>query len=243
VAINVPPPKYAVVVNALQARIEDGTYPPGTAIPSETQLTAEFDTSRPTVVRALGILQQDGWIESQQGKGRYVKGRPPTAGGQHTPDRTRQLIDQGEDGTVTLLRVGAILPPNRAATALDLESDTPVIVRRRLVTAEVGPCELTAVYIPVELAAGTDLSRRDPLPDGVLKHLTSRKAITVDHATERISARLPTDEEAELLGITGQDAVLTLLVTVYDRTGTPQLAIDTVIPTNRQEIESTFQLH
>jgi GntR family transcriptional regulator len=234
VAINVPPPKYAVVVNALQARIEDGTYPPGTAIPSETQLTAEFDTSRPTVVRALGILQQDGWIESQQGKGRYVKGRPPTAGGQHTPDRTRQLIDQGEDGTVTLLRVGAILPPNRAATALDLESDTPVIVRRRLVTAEVGPCELTAVYIPVELAAGTD---------GVLKHLTSRKAITVDHATERISARLPTDEEAELLGITGQDAVLTLLVTVYDRTGTPQLAIDTVIPTNRQEIESTFQLH
>lgn len=78
-AINVPPPKYAVVVNAVQQRIEDGTYAPGAAIPSETQLMAEFDTSRPTVVRALGILQQDGWIESQQGKGRYVKGRPRPA--------------------------------------------------------------------------------------------------------------------------------------------------------------------
>jgi GntR family transcriptional regulator len=67
-AINVPPPKYAAVVNAVQQRIEDGTYLPGATIPSETQLMDEFKTSRPTVVRALGILQQDGWIESEQGR-------------------------------------------------------------------------------------------------------------------------------------------------------------------------------
>ncbi|WP_430791720.1 GntR family transcriptional regulator [Actinoplanes sp. G11-F43] len=240
-AINVPPPKYAVVVNAVQQRIEDGTYAPGAVIPSETQLMAEFDTSRPTIVRALGILQQDGWIESQQGKGRYVKGRPtPTV--QQTADRALELLDQGEDAEVTLLRVGAVMAPNRAAAALDLEADTPVILRRRLVNAEVGPVELSATYVPVELSAGTALSQKTPLTDGVLRHLADRKGIVFDHATERISARLPTTEEAELLKITERDAVLTLLVTVFDRAGHPQFAVDAVIPANRHEIEGSFPL-
>lgn len=240
-AINVPPPKYAVVVNAVQQRIEDGTYAPGTAIPSETQLMAEFDTSRPTVVRALGILQQDGWVESQQGKGRYVKGRPsPSA--QQTADRALQLLDQGEDADVTLLRVGAVMVPNRAASVLELDADTPVILRRRLVDSEIGPVELSAIYVPVELSAGTDIGRKVALSGGVLNHLAERKKIIFEHATERISARLPTAEEAELLKIAEQDSVLTLLVTVFDRTGAPQFAVDAVIPANRHEIESSFPL-
>ncbi|PWK41670.1 GntR family transcriptional regulator [Actinoplanes xinjiangensis] len=240
-AINVPPPKYAVVVNAVQQRIEDGTYAPGTAIPSETQLMAEFDTSRPTVVRALGILQQDGWIESQQGKGRFVKGRPSPAA-QQSADRMLELLDQGEEADVTLLRVGAIMTPNRAAVALELESDTPVILRRRLVESEVGPVELSSLYVPVELAAGTDIGRKAPLPDGVLQHLKARKGIDFDHATERISARLPTAEEAELLRIDERDAVLTVLVTVFDRSGDPRFAVDVVIPAVRHELEGSFPL-
>jgi GntR family transcriptional regulator len=239
--INVPPPKYAVVVNAVQQRIEDGTYAPGAAIPSETQLMAEFDTSRPTIVRALGILQQDGWIESQQGKGRYVKGRPIPAA-QQSADRALELLNQGEDAEVVLLRVGAMMAPNRAAAALELDSETPVIMRRRLVNSEVGPVELSATYVPVELSAGTDIGRKTPLPEGILRHLSARKGVNLAQATERISARLPTAEEAELLKITDRDAVLTLLVTVFDRAGQPQLAIDAVIPANRHEIEGAFTI-
>lgn len=153
-----------------------------------------------------------------------------------------ELLDQGEDADVTLLRVGAVMAPNRAAAALDLESDTPVILRRRLISADVGPVELSAVYVPVELSAGTDIGRKAPLADGVLRHLAERKKLTFDHATERISARLPTAEEAELLQITEQDAVLTLLVTVFDRSATPQFAVDAVIPANRHEIEGSFPL-
>lgn len=241
-AINFRPPKYAVVVNAIQQRIEDGTYLPGVAIPSETQLMAEFDTSRPTIVRSLGILQQDGWIESQQGKGRFVRGRP-TAQPRHAMDRSSDLLNQGETAGVTLLRVGAIMATNRAASALELDTDTPVIARRRLVETEIGPVELSTLYVPVELSAGTELGKANPLPDGVLQHLAARKGVGFDHATEQISARLPTAEEADLLHIGEHDAVLTLLVTVYDQASRPQLAVDAVIPANRQEIEGSFPLH
>src|SRR5690242_1877043 len=73
------PPKYAQVIDEIQRRIESGEYPPGSLLPSEHQLSAEFGTARPTVVRALRVLRQDGWIETQQGKGSFVRGRPALA--------------------------------------------------------------------------------------------------------------------------------------------------------------------
>ena len=48
-------------------------------MPSEHQLSGEFGIARPTVVRALRVLRQDGWIETQQGKGSFVRGRPALA--------------------------------------------------------------------------------------------------------------------------------------------------------------------
>ncbi|MFI7043955.1 GntR family transcriptional regulator [Streptosporangium sandarakinum] len=59
------PPKYAQLVQTLQRRIEAGTYPPGSLLPSENQLIQEFGVSRPTVVAALRVLREQGWIESQ----------------------------------------------------------------------------------------------------------------------------------------------------------------------------------
>jgi GntR family transcriptional regulator len=76
-AHEVPTPKYLRVLNTLRERIEEGTYGPGAALPSESQLSTEFGVTRPTVLKALGILRQDGWIESQQGRGHFVRGRPP----------------------------------------------------------------------------------------------------------------------------------------------------------------------
>ena len=43
------PPKYAQVVAEIKQRIERGTYPPGSLLPSEHQLVAEFGISRPTM--------------------------------------------------------------------------------------------------------------------------------------------------------------------------------------------------
>src|SRR6202011_968703 len=78
------PPKYAQVVAEIKSRIERGQYPPGALLPSEHQLVADFGVSRPTIVKALSSLRQDGWIETQQGKGSFVRGRPALAGAQRT---------------------------------------------------------------------------------------------------------------------------------------------------------------
>lgn len=91
------PPKYVVIINALQQRINNGTYPPGGRLPSESDLIREFGASRPVVVRALDLLRQDGWIESRQGKGRFALSRPGGTG-QKPRSRRTGLRGDGERG-------------------------------------------------------------------------------------------------------------------------------------------------
>ncbi|MFV2013365.1 MULTISPECIES: GntR family transcriptional regulator [unclassified Micromonospora] len=240
--IEVAQPKYVVIVNAMQQRIGDGTYPPGTMLPSETELVREFGASRPVVVRALDMLRQDGWIESRQGKGRFVIGRPGGAFTRAARDRYAAL-DQPEPASSTVLAAEVIPALPRAASALDIEPGTPVVARRRLVTVDdLGPVELATAYLPVDLAAGTDVGGTAPLSDGLLRHLTARKGVKFDHVGERISARLPRDDEASLLKVSPTDPVVTALLSICDRTATPLLAVDVLFPASRHDLEDVYPL-
>ncbi|MEU8371270.1 MULTISPECIES: GntR family transcriptional regulator [Micromonospora] len=240
--IEVAPPKYVVIVNAVQQRIEDGTYPPGAMLPSETELIREFGASRPVVVRALDLLRQDGWIESRQGKGRFVLGRPGGTG-QRSRERRYGLLDDDERAGSTLLAAGTVPAPPRAANALGVKPGTPVVARRRLITIEdVGPVELGTAFLPVELADGTGVGSQGVMPEGLLRHVASRKRLKLDHVTERISARLPTTEEAELLQVRESDPVLTVLLVICDRSATPLLAVDVLLPAARHDLEDVYPL-
>jgi len=68
-------PKYAQVREILRARMEDGEYLPGMAIPSESDLADEFGIHRLTVRNAIDSLVKEGLLKPIQGKGVYVLGK------------------------------------------------------------------------------------------------------------------------------------------------------------------------
>ncbi|WP_406167448.1 winged helix-turn-helix domain-containing protein [Streptomyces canus] len=78
------------IVDVLLSRIADGAYPPGTTLPSQRDLAAEFSVSRDTVQRALRGLAMEGYVESRQGRGTRVLG-PPAARGVSSGSRYAQL--------------------------------------------------------------------------------------------------------------------------------------------------------
>ncbi|MGW0430939.1 GntR family transcriptional regulator [Micromonospora sp. NPDC003197] len=240
--IEVAPPKYVVIVNAVQQRIEDGTYAPGAMLPSETALINEFGASRPVVVRALDLLRQDGWIESRQGKGRFVLGRPARVS-RPTRERGYTVLDVVEPPGSTVLSAEVIPAPTRAASTLGVDAGTPLVARRLLVTVDgLGPVELSTAYLPVNLADGTDVSSGKPLSEGLLRHLTARKSVRFDHVSERISARLPDSDEASLLQVGQSDPILTVLLAICDRRGVPLLAVDVLLPASRHDLEDVYPL-
>jgi GntR family transcriptional regulator len=237
---EVPPPKYVYVLNTLRERIESGTYGPGYALPSENQLAAEFDVSRPTVLKALGILRQDGWIESQQGRGHFVRGRPPSS--RLAPAHARDALAVDESGRVELLHVGPVLASPRIAAALQIEDGTPVYERRRRTMTDAGPVDLIATFIPVEIAVGTDLIKREPVDEPLLAHIERCKRIRGDYAREWLTVRRPTAEEATVLDIDEAEPVMSILLTVHQAAGEPILASTLVLPGSRHELEDAYPL-
>jgi GntR family transcriptional regulator len=238
---EVAPPKYARVVSTLQQRIEQGQYAPGDMLPSEAQLVSEFGVSRPTVVRALNILRSEGWIESQQGKGHFVRGAPAVTG-RRAPEHVRALLDADESAGVELTGVGPVLVSGRLAVAMGLDEGTPVISRRRVTTVEGVPVELVSAYFPVDVTAGTALGRPAPIAGSLRRVVEAARDVRFDHVIERTVARLPTAGEAQALGISEAEPVLNVLVTAHDATGAVLMAADVVLPGGRHELEDSYPL-
>jgi len=239
-AYEYTPPKYAQVIEELQRRIDSGEYPPGSLLPSEHQLSAEFAIARPTVVRALRVLRDNGWIETQQGKGSFVRGRPALAEisqarrGQAELDRAESR-EAGE-----LLEAGLAVPPARISHLLGTPAGSDVACRRRLIRAEGEPSEIVTLWVPAGLAAGTGLTETAPLPGSVRSHLARAKGVRIDHVIEQVTARHPDSREAETLGIAATAPVLAMYVTGRDASGAPVLVLDIAMPGDAHELEDAY---
>src|SRR6266702_801051 len=224
------PPKYAQVVTEIKRRIERGDYPPGSLLPSEHQLVTEFGVSRPTIVKALTGLRQDGWIDTQQGKGSFVRGRPALDGAERTRPAHGVLELPEAQLAGELVQAGVNLAPPHITALLGLQAGARAFVRQRLLTEDGEPVELVSAWLPLELADGTDLASADLLGESIRAQLLARKKIRLDHAIEQITARHPTGEEADLLQIAREAPVLSVIVTAYDATGRPVQVSDLVLP-------------
>jgi GntR family transcriptional regulator len=236
------PPKYAQLIEELRRRIESGEYPPGSLLPSEHQLSDEFQIARPTVVRALRVLRQDGWIETQQGKGSFVRGRPALAGleSQRTGEQALNRDESREPGD--LIEAGLSVPPARVAALLGVAAYDKMLARRRVVRQDGDTSEMVTWWVPAALAEGTDLAKAEPLHGGIRGHLSRRKSIRVDHVLEQVVARHPTSQEAKLLGVGKSAPMLAMYVAARDASGDPVLVLEVVMPGDRHELEDAYQV-
>ena len=65
-------PLYLQVASILRRRIEDGRWQPGQKISTLEELESEFQVARVTVRQAVDLLQKEGLVRRQQGKGTFV---------------------------------------------------------------------------------------------------------------------------------------------------------------------------
>lgn len=76
------------------AAIHDGTYPPGTKLPSEPVLAAELGVGRPALREVLILLQEDGVVTRKHGVGSRVN-QPPTTRGIERLSPVEALLGPG----------------------------------------------------------------------------------------------------------------------------------------------------
>ena len=64
--------KYVALMEQLKEGILSGQIRPGDRLPSENQLSREYGLSRHTVRKALAILENEGYVTAEHGRGTYL---------------------------------------------------------------------------------------------------------------------------------------------------------------------------
>ena len=149
--VNYKSPLYIQLREVIRNKIEDGEYPIGTAIPSESQLSETYKLAPLSVRSALAALKYEGLLRSVQGKGVYVNG-PKTERDLETLGGFRQTMDERSIDAHTRVLVKALRPAGPFySRLLDLEENDPVWFTRRIDYIKKEPVALEEIYIPQKL--------------------------------------------------------------------------------------------
>jgi GntR family transcriptional regulator len=149
-----PTPLYHQLAEHLTARIRAGEYPPGSRIPSEHQLAADFAVGRPTVRQAIDVLARKGLLARRRGAGTFVC----------EPQQEVALFSL--DGTSAAFQEKGLAVETRpiAPVRLQAVTDDPgnpfnnrtAIFLSRLVLVNDAPVLLEDIYLHPQLFAGIE---------------------------------------------------------------------------------------
>lgn len=183
-------PQHEKIAATFRAQIMAGLLLPGSRMPSVPTLMEQLGVSNTAIVNAWDMLKGEGYLVSQPGKGVFVRERTPIAA-----PVTGYKDPQTWGLRYELLNVAEVEAPRDVAEAL---GEDRAILRFRQMFRGDEPCELSWSYYPLSLAHGTDLAGQGKIRGGAPRVLAE-----IGHPehelADRVSARPPTPEEAELL--------------------------------------------
>lgn len=73
-------PVWRQVAAVIVERIDDGTYPAGSKVPSVVELSTEFGVAASTAQKVLAHLKSEGLVRAEVGLGTFVADRPADSG-------------------------------------------------------------------------------------------------------------------------------------------------------------------
>jgi GntR family transcriptional regulator len=213
----VEPLKARRIYLLLRERILHGELEPGSRLPGELSLAAEYGISRVTVRRALDTLASDGLIDRRPGSGTFVR-----AGNSVQPivadlsNVLSHLVEMGRRTGVRLLSFAYVNPPESVAVSLSLEPGerTQRSIRVRLIDG--APFSYLVTHVPERI--GVTYSEAD-LASMPLLGLLERSGIVVDEASQSIGATLAGPDVAEALELEIGSPLLSLTRVVWDPSG------------------------
>lgn len=216
-------PKYRQVADALRREIDNGAYPPGSRLPSESELSTRFEASRNTVRSGLNALVSEGLISSSQGLGYEVRKHEvfelnasrfenltfPQNGDAYSTDVTNAGRRPSQTFRVEMTPATAYVA-DRLKVALG--STTVLRFCHRFVDDV--PWSTQATYYPDWLAKQAPrLAEPGDIAEGTTRYLAAAGIEQAGYFDE-IATRMPTPDESRLLDVGAGVPVL-----LWTRTG------------------------
>ncbi|MEU3094564.1 GntR family transcriptional regulator [Streptomyces sp. NPDC006967] len=233
----------------LRDEIMSGDLAPGANLPSTTQLKERFDASNATIQKALHVLKDEQLVVGRAGSAVTVREhrqqtmRPaaymaPAAPG--TPYRwLTEAAQPGAQAHSTLLDVVETRPPADVASSLDLDDAENAVLRHQILYIDGEPVELVKSYYPLSLARDTAIMAKRKIKGGT-PALLSQLGFPPRLSVDRVSARVPTQEQYQALNLPSDLPVLRTLRVVYSDADRPVEATVMVKAGHLYELQYEF---
>lgn len=189
-------PLYSQVKEELVRRLVDGTWQPGTILPSEVELARQLRVSQGTVRKALDSMTSENLLVRRQGRGTFVA----------EPEESRILFqyfkllpDSGESRFPQSIVLSSKSGKASATQAefLDLVTGDPVWVIERVRSVAEKPILVETIILPGHRFPGFD--QLTEIPNNVYRLYSSQWGITIGQAEEKLKAISASAEDAHRL--------------------------------------------
>jgi GntR family transcriptional regulator len=221
---NLPAVAYQRIAETLRQAIARGDYAQGRRLPTEAELSTQYNLSRQTVRRALQEIVADGLVYRVRGRGTFVAPAAPRGRYVRTFGSVNDLLALATDTMMQTVEPLARRVDVEAAGRLHLDSDH-VMSCAFLRLHEGVPFSLTRVYLPPEI--GRRVAGLAALPDsggvtprtviGLVDDISEEK---IAGAHQSITATAIPAESAELIDCRAGDPVLRVDRLYYGTAGT-----------------------
>ena len=204
----------------LRERIRDETYTPGIRLPSETELSSEFEVSRATIRTVLAKLAVEGLILRKQGDGTYVNERilevNTHLGGLW--DFGHLIERSGFEATIQTLSSKMVMATEKEARTLAIDTGNELLLLKRLFLANNKPVILAKNLIPASFLINSNVEIDGQLRiREIMKQYFSQE---ISFVTTEISSALA-DNDAKILEIKPSDHLLNLKMAFYSKDNQP----------------------
>ncbi|MPY53697.1 GntR family transcriptional regulator [Streptomyces acidicola] len=233
----------------LRDDIMSGELPPGTNLPSTAQLRTRFGASNATVQKALQLLKDERLVVGRAGAAVTVREhrqrtmRPAASLTQDAAEETfpwlTEAAKHGAHARITLLDVAETRPPADVRALLGLPEDGAALLRSQILLIDDEPAELVKSYYPLDIARSTPLADRRRIKGGTPALLTEL-GHPPRRSVDRVSARVPTQEQFQVLRLPSSLPVLCTLRVVYTDDGRPIEATAIVKAGHLYELQYEF---
>ena len=204
-------PVYLQIAEGIREVLKRGLLAPGAALPPERVLCEQYGVSRMTLRQAFELLDREGLIETQRGRGTFVSPKRLAKQQQEMRSFTEEIRARGGAPSTRMVSFERCQPRPEVR---ELFGDCAEIYRIQRVRCRDGePLALETVEIPCQLCPNLD--RFDLANHSLYKILEENYGLTLTHCVEEISAARPEPLHKQLLGRPAPAAVLVIKRKTY----------------------------
>ncbi len=216
-----PLPYYYQIVQVLReaiAEIDEPEVNERIALPSEPELSELFSVNRGTIRHALQVLEREGLIFREKGKGTFVRRRRVEMDLSYLCSTTEDMRNRGWEPGTQVLGASLISPREHIREALNLNEDDKVWEIYRSRTANGEPISLQRVFFPQKLMPNID---KKDMNQSFYDLWLKEYDIHPFDGEQTIRTRIATNAEAKLLQLGDCVPIFEITRITYDIDGVP----------------------